>query len=113
MTTTEIIRLLAKRLGMNQKLTRETLREVLNIFSRRLVKGDVAHMPGLGQLKVQTTKDRYGHIPGKGKCFIPARQRVSFHQDKAVKQAFALLDKGDEILNEPHIDSPASQKIES
>lgn len=90
MTTTEIIRLLAKRLGMNQKLTRKALRKVLNLLTQRLVKGDVAAIPGLGQLRVQTTKDRYGYIPGKGKCFIPARQRVSFHQDKKIKKSFSL-----------------------
>ena len=88
MTTTEIIRLLAKRLSMSQKLTREALREVLNIFSQRLINGETAVMPGLGQLQVQTTKDRYGHIPGKGKCFIPARERISFHQDKIIKKLF-------------------------
>lgn len=106
MTTTEIIKLLAKRLGMNQKLTREALREVIGLLTQRLVQGETALMPGLGQLKVQTTKDRYGHIPGKGKCFIPARERVSFHQDKKIKNKLAL-DENEEIIRQAKIAPPA------
>ena len=111
MTTTELIKLLAKRLDMSQKLTRQALKEVLHVLSNRLIKGETAVMPGLGKLQVQTTKDRYGHIPGKGKCFIPARQRVSFHQDKTIKQAFALLDKSEEILQAPQTETPTNQKV--
>jgi len=112
MTTTEIIKHLAKRLGTNQKLTREVLREVLALLSRRLVSGEVVALPGLGRLQAQSTKERYGHIPGRGKCFIPSRQRVSFHQDKVIKKTLAPDNSGKEPGNN-QLNSATPSVIES
>ncbi|MDH5633222.1 MAG: HU family DNA-binding protein [Gammaproteobacteria bacterium] len=94
MNTSDVIKLLSARLGANQKLTRQALKQVLSILRQRLIAGDAVTLSGLGKLQVKESKGRYGYIPGKGRCYIPARQQLRFNQHKTIKDDFAA-DKDD------------------
>ena len=83
MNTTEIVVILARKLGISQAAARTLLRERLNGFGRILVEQKALDLPGLGRIEVQKIKERRQYIPGKDSiCVVPSHKRPVFKINK-------------------------------
>lgn len=85
MTNKEVVKLLAKRLQVNQKTARERLRILLDLFKGLIVVNKKLRLPGMGDIVVQEYKARKGYIPSKGHCYIPERIRAIFKTSQKFK----------------------------
>jgi len=79
MTTSEIIKILAGRLGITQVAARAVVRKKLEALSQQLYEEGGVALKGFGKITVQTAKARRNYIPGKSKYYlIPAHKRIRF-----------------------------------
>jgi nucleoid DNA-binding protein len=79
MTTTEIIKILAGRLGITQIAAREVVHKKLAVLSRQICDEGGVALKGFGKITVQMTKARRNYIPGKSKYYlIPAHKKIKF-----------------------------------
>ena len=79
MTTTEIIKILAGRLGITQVAAREVVHKKLADLSRQIRDEGGVALRGFGKITVQMVQARRNYIPGKSKYYlIPAHKHVKF-----------------------------------
>lgn len=79
MNTTEVIVILARKLGISQAAARQLLHERLRGFTRTLIDENIVELPGLGTIETQLTQDRRQYIPSKHSiCLIPTHKRAVF-----------------------------------
>ncbi|MEJ2760494.1 MAG: HU family DNA-binding protein [Gammaproteobacteria bacterium] len=79
MTTSEIIKILARRLGITQVAARAVVHRKLETLTHQIYEEGGVALKGFGKITVQTAKARRNYIPGKSKYYlIPAHKRVKF-----------------------------------
>ena len=90
MTQTQLVRHLAERCELNNKVTREFLDELAKTAMQETKKNGVFVLPGIGRLVKSNRKARMGRNPATGEAIkIPAKTVVKFRVAKAAKDAIA------------------------
>lgn len=86
MNTSELIKILAKRLNVSQNSARTILHTNLEQLRTSLARGETMHLPGLGYIEIVTKKAHRHYIPSKNAvCIVPERKRARFKIDKLFK----------------------------
>ena len=90
MTQTQLIRHLADRCEVNNKVARQFLDELATTALQETKKNGVFVLPGIGRLVKSNRKARMGRNPATGEAIkIPAKTVVKFRVAKAAKDAIA------------------------
>lgn len=90
MTQTQLIRHLAERCELNNKVTLQFLEELAKTAIQETKKNGVFVLPGIGRLVKANRKARMGRNPATGEAIkIPAKTVVKFRVAKAAKDAIA------------------------
>lgn len=93
MTQTQLVRHLAGRCGLNNKVARQCLDELAKTAIQETKKGGLFVLPGIGRLVKANRKARMGRNPATGEAIkIPAKTVVKFRVAKAAKDA--IVGKG-------------------
>ena len=88
MTQTQLVRHLAERCELNNKVARGFLDELAKTAIQETKKNGVFVMPGIGRLVRVDRKARTGRNPATGEAIkIPAKKVVKFRVAKAAKDA--------------------------
>ena len=88
MTQAQLVRHLAERCEVNNKVAREFLDGLTRTALRETKKNGVFVLPGLGRLVKSNRKARMGRNPATGQTIkIPAKTVVKFRVAKAAKDA--------------------------
>src|SRR3990172_9107949 len=88
MTQTQLVRNLAERCEVNNKVARGFLDELSRIAVQETKKNGVFVLPGIGRLVKANRKARMGRNPATGVAIkIPAKTVVKFRVAKAAKDA--------------------------
>ena len=88
MTQTQLVRQMAERCEINNKVARQFLDELANTALQETKKNGVFVLPGIGLLVKSNRKARMGRNPATGAAIkIPAKTIVKFLVAKAVKDA--------------------------
>lgn len=86
MNTTEVVKILARKLNISQAAARTVLQEKLHDLGNALITQESIDLPGLGTMQVQETRVRRQFIPGKNSiCIIPAHKRLIFKINNLLK----------------------------
>jgi len=90
MTQTQLIRHLAQRCELSNKVARGFLEELTKTAIGETKKSGVFVLPGIGRLVKANRKARMGRNPATGEAIkIPAKTVVKFRVAKAAKDAVA------------------------
>ncbi len=90
MTQTQLVRHMAERCEVNNKVARGFLDELAKIAIQETKKNGVFVMPGIGRLVKANRKARMGRNPATGEAIkIAAKTVVKFRVAKAAKDAIA------------------------
>lgn len=90
MTQTQLIRHLAERCGVNNKVGRQFLDELAKTALQETKRNGVFVLPGIGRLVKSSRQARMGRNPATGEAIkIPAKTVVKFRVAKAAKDAIA------------------------
>jgi len=88
MTQTQLIRHIAERCEINNKVARQFLDELAKTALQETKKNGVFVLPGIGRLVKSSRKARMGRNPATGEMIkIPAKTVVKFRVAKAAKDA--------------------------
>lgn len=91
MNSSEVVKLLALRLGISQVAAKDLMRKKLEELRLVLSQDQTVQLPRLGTFRIRQTKPRQAYIPGKDcRCLIPTRRHTNFKTSPAFK---ALLRK--------------------
>ena len=95
MTQTQLVRHLAQRCELNNKVVRELLDELAKTAVQETKKNGIFVLPGIGRLVKANRKARVGRNPATGQAIkIPAKTVVKFRVAKAAKDAIVPGGKG-------------------
>lgn len=90
MTQTQVVKHLAEKTGVTNKVTKHLLESLADLAVQQAKKAGIFVLPGLGRLKKVQRKARMGRNPATGEPIkIPAKQTAKFYLAKAVKDAIA------------------------
>jgi len=90
MNQTQLIRHLAERCEVNNKMARQFLDELAGTALQETKKNGIFVLPGIGRLVKSNRKARMGRNPATGETIkIPAKIVVKFRVAKAAKDAIA------------------------
>ncbi len=90
MTQTQLVRHLAERCEVNNKVARQFLDELAKTALQETTKNGIFVLPGIGRLVKSKRKARMGRNPATGEAIkIPAKTVVKFRVAKAAKAAIA------------------------
>jgi len=90
MTQTQLVRQMAERCEINNKVARQFLDELAKTALQETKKAGVFVLPGIGRLVKSNRKARMGRNPATGEAIkIPAKTVVKFRLAKAAKDAIA------------------------
>jgi DNA-binding protein HU-beta len=90
MTKTQLIRLMAEKIGTNNKTAAAFLENLAETAVKETKKNGVFVLPGLGRLKKVQRKARVGRNPQTGEPIkIPAKTTAKFNLAKVVKDSIA------------------------
>ncbi len=88
MTQTAIIRDLAEKTGINNRVSKQYMESLTELAVRETKKNGVFVLPGIGRLVRADRKARTGRNPATGEAIkIPAKKVVKFRVAKSVKDA--------------------------
>ena len=88
MTQTAIIRDLAEKTGINNRVSKQYMESLADLAVRETKKNGVFVLPGIGRLVRADRKARTGRNPATGESIkIPAKKVVKFRVAKSVKDA--------------------------
>ena len=88
MTQTQLVRTLAEKCEVNNKVARQFLDTLSGVAIAEVKKNGVFVMPGLGRLVRVERKARTGRNPATGESIkIPAKKVVKFRVAKAAKDS--------------------------
>jgi DNA-binding protein HU-beta len=88
MTQTQLVRHLAERCELNNKVARQFLDELGKTAMQETKKNGLFVLPGIGRLVKSNRKARMGRNPATGEAIkIPAKTVVKFRVAKAAKDA--------------------------
>lgn len=87
MNKTELIRAMAQKTGMTQKVMGEVLDAALEAITETLEAGDDVKLAGFGKFEVKERAERQGHNPQTGEPMtIPASNVVKFKPSSNLKE---------------------------
>jgi len=90
MTQTQLVRQMAERCELNNKVARQFLDELAKTALQETKKTGIFVLPGIGRLVKSNRKARMGRNPATGEAIkIPAKTVVKFRVAKAAKDAIA------------------------
>jgi DNA-binding protein HU-beta len=88
--TADIADEIASSHGLSKTEAKKIVDGVIGNISKAIVAGNEVRLPGLGILKVKSTKARTGRNPGTGEPIqIPASKKISFAASKTIKDEMA------------------------
>jgi DNA-binding protein HU-beta len=88
LTQTAIIRELAEKTGVNNRVSKQYLESLADLAVRETKKNGIFILPGIGRLVRADRKARIGRNPATGEAIkIPAKKVVKFRIAKSVKDA--------------------------
>ena len=88
MTQTAIVRELAEKTGINNRVSKQYMESLADLAVRETKKNGVFVLPGIGRLVRADRKARTGRNPATGESIkIPAKKVVKFRVAKSVKDA--------------------------
>ena len=88
MTQTQLVRSLAEKCELNNKVSRQFLDELSSMAIAEVKKNGVFVLPGIGRLVRVDRKARTGRNPATGETIkIPAKKVVKFRVAKAAKDS--------------------------
>jgi DNA-binding protein HU-beta len=94
MTRTQLVRHLAQRCEVNNKVAQQFLDELAKTALQETKKNGLFVLPGLGRLVKANRKARMGRNPATGEAIkIAAKTVVKFRVAKAVKDSIAPIKK--------------------
>ncbi len=94
MTQTQLVRHMAGRCEVNNKVARQFLDELAKTALQETKKNGVFVLPGIGRLVKANRKARVGRNPATGEAIkIPAKTVVKFRVAKAAKDAIVPAGK--------------------
>lgn len=94
MTQTQLVRRLAERCELNNKVARQFLDELAKTALQETKKNGIFVVPGLGRLVKSNRKARMGRNPATGEVIkIAAKTVVKFRVAKAAKDAIVPTGK--------------------
>ncbi len=87
MTTAELVRALAKRMGVSQKQARTLLDGYVAAISRQLAQKNAVILRGFGSFSVKQIPEKRSYVPSeKSLCLIPAHDKLHFKPAKSLKE---------------------------
>ena len=88
MTQTQLVRQMAERCEINNKVARQFLDELAKTALQETKKAGVFVLPGIGRLVKSNRKARMGRNPATGEAIkIPAKTVIKFRVAKAARDA--------------------------
>ena len=88
MTQSQIVRALAEKVGVSNKVAKTFTTEFANMAIAETKKSGVCVLPGIGRLVRVDRKARMGRNPATGEAIkIPAKKVVKFRVAKAVRDS--------------------------
>lgn len=93
MTTAELVKALANRLGVSQKQARTLLDGYVAAISRQLAAKNSVILRNFGSFSIKEVAERRAYIPAKESlCLIPAHQKIHFKPAKSLKDEMSKLE---------------------
>lgn len=90
MNKTELVSVMAERLGASKKHSEEALTVALDLITEALAEGEKVQLVGFGSFEVRERAPRIGRNPRtKEEVTIPASKAVQFKSGKVLKRAVA------------------------
>ncbi len=87
MTTAELVKALAKRLGVSQKQARTLLDGYIGAITRQLAQKNSVILRNFGSFSVKDVAEKRAYVPAKKSlCLIPAHQKLHFKPAKRLKE---------------------------
>ena len=87
MTTAELVKALAKRLGVSQKQARTLLDGYVGAITHQLAQKNSVILRNFGSFSVKDMAEKHAYVPAKKSlCLIPAHQKLHFKPAKSLKQ---------------------------
>ena len=87
MTTAELVRALAKRLGVSQKQARTLLDGYVGAITNQLAQKNSVILRNFGSFSVKDIPEKRSYVPAKKSlCLIPAHQKLHFKPAKSLKE---------------------------
>ncbi len=86
MTTAELVKALAKRLGVSQKQARTLLDGYVGAITAQLAQKNSVILRNFGSFSVKDVAEKRAYVPAKESlCLIPAHQKLHFKPAKSLK----------------------------
>lgn len=86
MTTAELVRALAKRMGVTQRQARELLDGYVGAISQQLAQNNNVIIRTFGSFSVKEIAEKHAYVPAKESlCLIPAHKKIAFKAAKGLK----------------------------
>ncbi len=86
MTTAELVKALAKRLGVSQKQARTLLDGYVGAITSQLAQKNSVILRNFGSFSVKEIAEKRAYVPAKESlCLIPAHQKLHFKPAKSLK----------------------------
>ena len=87
MTTADLVRALAKRLGVSQKQARTMLDGYVGAITRQLAQKNSVILRNFGSFSVKQVAEKRSYVPAKKSlCLIPAHDKLHFKPAKGLKE---------------------------
>ncbi len=87
MTTAELVKALAKRLGVSQKQARTLLDGYVGAITRQLAQKNSVTLRNFGSFSVKQVAEKRSYVPAKQSlCLIPAHDKLHFKPAKGLKE---------------------------
>jgi nucleoid DNA-binding protein len=86
-TTAELVKALAKRLGVSQKQARTLLDGYVGAITRQLAQKNSVILRNFGSFSVKQVAEKRSYVPAKQSlCLIPAHDKLHFKPAKGLKE---------------------------
>lgn len=86
MTTSELVRALAERLGVSQRQARALLDGYVAAISRQLGEKNSVIIRNFGSFGIKEVAEKHAYVPAKASlCLIPAHQKLYFKAAKKLR----------------------------
>ena len=87
MTTADLVKALAKRLGVSQKQARTLLDGYVGAITRQLAQKNSVILRNFGSFSVKDIAEKRAYVPAKKSlCLIPSHQKLHFKPAKSLKE---------------------------
>jgi len=87
MTTSELVRALAGRLGISQRQARKLLDGYMTAITEQLTDNNSVVIRNFGSFQIKELAEKRAYVPAKkALCLIPAHQKLQFRAAKKLRE---------------------------